>query len=199
MIEDPDVAERALLWSSVPDQLTGTGRRGGGIGPRPSCLGRAGGGAAAGGARPRARAPHRGGNGLRREVPARAQGDHGPVPARGAALADRCPAGRAGRPGPGVSGSAHRPRSTGSGAIADIHARRPPRRCASSPRPRAPWSGTLKSRCCCRPFWCAWVRCRPERDRGRDGILSGLVSSSTPSSSRPRRSRRRWRTPYGSR
>jgi hypothetical protein len=25
MIEDPDVAERATLWSSVPDQLTGTG------------------------------------------------------------------------------------------------------------------------------------------------------------------------------
>ena len=25
MIEDPDVAARAALWSSVPDQLTGTG------------------------------------------------------------------------------------------------------------------------------------------------------------------------------
>ena len=42
MIEDPEVAARAALWSSVPDQLNDTGRGGGRAGPRPPRLGRAG-------------------------------------------------------------------------------------------------------------------------------------------------------------
>ena len=54
MIEDPDVAERAALWSSVPDQLTGAGVVAAELARQLLGLGRAGRRTAPGRTRPRA-------------------------------------------------------------------------------------------------------------------------------------------------
>ena len=102
MVDDPDVAARVALWTSVPDELTAAGMTAAGLTRRRAGVGRPGGGAPAGGPRPRDRVADRGGQGDGRARPARAQGDRRAAPARGAPLPHRRPAGRARRAGPGL-------------------------------------------------------------------------------------------------
>ena len=81
MVDDPDVAARVALWTSVPDELTAAGMTAAGADPARARVGRPRGRAAPGGARPRDRGADRGGQGDGRAWPARPQGDRRAAPA----------------------------------------------------------------------------------------------------------------------
>ena len=104
MIEDADVAARAALWSSVPDQLNGTGvvaaelARG-----LLASAERAVEPLRAEHARELERLTEEAAEFGEKALPG-PQGDHRPPSTRGTALAHRCPPGRAGCPGPGLPG-----------------------------------------------------------------------------------------------
>ncbi len=81
MVDDPDVAARVALWTSVPDRADVGGHDGGRVDPARPGLGRPGGGAPPGRPCPRNRGADRGGQGDGRARPARPQGDRRAAPA----------------------------------------------------------------------------------------------------------------------
>ena len=123
MVDDPDVAARVALWTSVPDELTAAGMTAAGLTRRVlESADRAVEPLRAAHAREieslTAAAKEMGERGL-----ARAQGDRRAAPARGAPLPHRRPAGGARRAGPGLPRSRRpaRPRAAPSRwAIQDV-------------------------------------------------------------------------------
>ena len=164
MVDDPDVAARVALWTSVPDELTARGHDGRRVDPARAGVGRPGRGAAAGRPRPRDRGADRGGQGDGRARAARAaRRSSSSTSARSAASAPT-PCG----PGSGVLARAYRGR-----VVRAARGRRrrgrsrtcaaPPRRSASSPRRRRHCRAIPT-----RPSWCsrsssAWLPWRRRR------------------------------------
>ena len=102
MVDDPDVAARVALWTSVPDELHGVRHDGGRADPARARVGRPRGGTIARRPRTRDRVAGRGGRGDGRARPARAQGDRGAAPTGGAPVPHRRPACGPRRAGPGL-------------------------------------------------------------------------------------------------